>query len=207
MFRIGALRDIPAALLSNQDLLPLLASLPVSAGLDATHEPGNIDPDVIAWEFFRQLVSPAVDPIDPTKVTLLGEMLRGRKGEISRLRNRCYQLGRDLRGERSLGVLVPRVRETIRASVANDLQDLLRIDKKTLSDFLTKIFSDEKNWVAIASFIGGLLTGGEALTAGAAIYGLSTVGAAAFKEAAQRREKLSTNAYTLLYRMGRNSGA
>lgn len=93
------------------------------------------------------------------------------------------------------------VHETIKAKVGNELQELLEIDKRTLSSLLTKLLSDEKNWIATATFMYGLVNGGEAMTAGAAIYGLSKVGATAFKQATERREKLSTSAYTLLYRM------
>lgn len=202
MFRLPILKGIPAVLLSNQNLVTLLGTMPVS-GTKNEQLDRKLEADVIAWEFFRQLVSPFVDPLDTAKVALLREMLRKRVEEIERLKNKCYELSANLSDEKNLEELIPRVKDVIRAKVANDLQELLKIDNKAFGKLLTQIFSDEKAWMAVSSFILGLLTGGEVITAGAAIYALSHVGAKAFKEAANRREKLSTNSYTLIYRMSR----
>jgi hypothetical protein len=200
MFRMPLLKDASAILLSNPNLVTLLSSLPVS-GIKDEQSNAKLEADVIAWEFFRQLVSPAVDPLDTSKVKLIMEMIKQRVEEIERLKNKCYELSLNLSDEKNIETLVPRVKDIIRAKVANDLQELLKIDKKAFEKLLTEIFSDEKTWAAVSSFIFGLLTGGEVITAGAAIYELSRVGAKAFKEAANRREKLSTNSYTLIYRM------
>ena len=200
MFRMPILKDAPTVLLSNHNLVRFLGSMPVSV-TKGDRSDLKLDTDVIAWEIFRQLVSPVVDPLDATKVTLLREMLTKRREEIERLKNKCYELSESLSSEKNLEALVPRAKDIIRAKVANDLQELLKVDNKAFGNLLMQIFSDEKNWMAVLSFISGLLTGGEVITAGAAIYGLSHVGAKAFKEAANRREKLSTNSYTLIYRM------
>ena len=202
MFRMPILKDAHAVLLSNHNLVTFLGSMPVSGEKDEQSD-GTLETDVIAWEFFRQLVSPVLDPLDTSKVALLREMLSKRVEEIERLKNKCYELSANLSDEKNIEELVPRVKDIVRAKVANELQELLKIDDKAFENLLTQIFSDERTWIGISSFILGLLTGGEVVTAGAAIYGLSLMGAKAFKEAADRREKLSTSSYTLIYRMNR----
>lgn len=201
MFRVPILRDSPSVLLSNPNLIRFLASLPITANEDGGEQPVRIADDVIAWEFFRQLVSMEIDPLDPNRVRLISTIASTRKGEIDRLKNRCFELAGNLAGEKDLERLLQGVRDTIRAKVANELQELFQIDNRALSALFTKLFSDEKNWIATSAFILGLLSGGDVVTAGAAIYGLSKAGANAFKQAADRRVKLSTSAYTLLYRM------
>jgi hypothetical protein len=201
MFRMPLLRNVPSVLLSNPRLIPFLASLPVISQDSLDGRTTDLDRDVVAWEFFRQLVSAEVDPLEPHRIKSISKMVATRKSEIERLKNRCFDLANELADEKDLDKLVHRVRYTIRAKVTNEIQDLFQIDKKTLSALLTKIFSDEKNWIATSTFVYGLLSGGDALTASAAIYGLSNVGSNAAKQAADRRDKLSTSPYTLLYRM------
>jgi hypothetical protein len=76
MFRLPVLRARLAFLLTNQRLIRFLASLPLQA------EPspiGNIDDndfDVIAWEFFRQLVSPPLDPLEKKTVRKIMRLIQ-----------------------------------------------------------------------------------------------------------------------------------
>jgi len=201
MFRIPMLHDTNEFLLSNNSLISFLASLPVS---NASPNPDNnkIDSDVVAWEFFRQLVSPYIDPLDTSKIKLLQRMLRKRKEEIERLKGKCYELENDLKDVKDIATLTENVRTHIKAKVSKELNELLKLDTKAFENYIAELLADEKNWIAVATFLASLLHGGsELLTAGSAIYALSRVGAKAFKEAAKRREKLSTNSYTLIYRM------
>ncbi len=202
LFRVPFLNDIPTVLLSNQNLIKLLGSMPVS-GIKDDHFNSALETDVIAWEFFRQLISPVLDPLDTSKIELLGEMISERQEEIERLKNKCYELSENLSAEKNIEKLIPRVNDMVKARVLNDLDELLKMDAKAFSRLLTQIFSDEKAWMAISTFILSLLKGGEVVTAGAAIYSLSNVGAKAFKEAAIRREKLANSPYTLIYRMNK----
>ncbi|PYJ66334.1 MAG: hypothetical protein DME76_17215, partial [Verrucomicrobia bacterium] len=97
--------------------------------------------------------------------------------------------------------LQKRIRQHIRVHVEADLQAVLSLDKKAIRELLDSVFSDEKTWVGIAAFVYSLIQGGPVLTAGAAIYALSSLGSKAVKAAASRRQKLEVSDYALLYRM------
>jgi hypothetical protein len=203
MFRMALLRrgEPFDLLLSNNNLVPFLASLPITESPNAPRDVGEISPDVIAWEFFRHLVSPMLDPLDASKVGLIGEMLAERGSEIDRLKNRCRELANDIGPQATLEALSGRVRDHVKAKVLNELNDLLKLDSTMFAKYVDDLFGDEKTWIAVATFLAGLLTGGEVVSAGSAIYALSQVGARAVKQAAARREKLASSSYALIYRM------
>ncbi len=200
MFRFNYLHDMPSILLSNSNLIFFLGSMPVSYNKENKVDE-NLELDVIAWELFRHLVSPKVDPLEHKKVSLVKKMLNLRVEEIERLKNRCYTLSTNLSQEKNLDRLTLRVRDIIKAEVANDLQELLKIDDKAFQSFFSELLSDKKMWMTILTIIHGLRTGGEVITAGASLYGLSKIGATIFKELSERNKTLSTSAYTLIYRM------
>jgi hypothetical protein len=70
-----------------------------------------------------------------------------------------------------------------------------------VNEFLDLVFADYKAWAGIGTFLYCLTAGGPLLTAGGAIATLATVGSKAMKAAAERRNKLETSDYALLYRM------
>ena len=109
----------------------------------------------------------------------------------------------DLRQGRVYISVMPenRVKDILKAEVANELQELLKIDDKAFRNFFSQLLSDEKTWMTILTILHGLRTGGEVITAGAALYGLSKIGATIFKELSERNNTLSTSSYTLIYRM------
>ena len=86
IFRMPILQATPTIMLSNQNLIHLLSSLPVEPSDKVTSESTDITRDVIAWEFFRQLLSPTVDPLDANKIILIARMKSSRKDEINRLK-------------------------------------------------------------------------------------------------------------------------
>jgi hypothetical protein len=110
-------------------------------------------------------------------------------------------LALDLGDERDLEVLEKRITQHIRGKVEAEVQAVLSLDKKAVNELLDSVFSDEKTWIGIATFLYSLVHGGPILTAGAAIYALSSIGSKAVKAAASRRQKLEVNDYALLYRM------
>ncbi len=200
MFRMPLLRQSPELYLSNERLPAFLASLPVTPAPTKANLENDIL-DVIAWEFFRQLVSRLIDPLDAGKVQTIRTIISSRQDEITRLKNKCYGLAEDLGSEKDISRLTTRVANHIKAKVENDLNDLFQIDKQTFQDFINELFSDDKTWVAIATFIASLLYGGEVITAGSAVVALSSFGSKAFKQAAAKKNKLQSSAYALLYRM------
>lgn len=196
MFRMPILRDMPRVLLSNANILPFLTSLP----FEATPSTENIDPDVVAWEMFRQLTSPRVDPLDQRSVKTI-KRLRKRPAEINALRRRCYSLAKELAAETDLVRLQDKIALHIKMKVEPEIQNLLDLNKTAAKEFLELVFSDEKTWAGIATTLYGISQGGPLITASAAIYSLSSVGSKAVKAAAQRNQKLATSEYSLIYRM------
>jgi hypothetical protein len=208
MFRLSVLRDIPGLLLTNAKLVPFLSSLPIQMSRGKEHkedvEPDEdgIDRDVIAWEFFRQLTSPRLDPLSGESVKRIHDLVVNHPAEIAALTRRCFDLAADLSGEKNLKMLERRIAGYIRSKVEVEIQDLFFLNKAALNEFLDLVFSDEKTWVGIATFIFSAASGiSPLLTAGAAIYGISNVASKAIKAAAARRKKLEVSDYALLYRM------
>jgi hypothetical protein len=207
MFRIPLLLGLDTLLLSNEGLIAFLASLPIeSAGKLGVAPSGRTgkseDPlDAVVWEFFRQLVSPMLDPIDEARVRKLCQLSDEKSEETGRLKLRCLALAHDLGDEANLEVMQKRIRNHIRVNVQNEVQAVMALDRQALNDLLNGVFSDEKTWLGISGLLYSLVNGGPILTAGSAIYALSTFGSKAFKAAATRREKLKASDYALLYRM------
>ena len=200
MFRMPLLRQMPELFLSNERLPAFLASLPVAPA--ALKDYANDDTlDVIAWEFFRQLVSRLIDPLDAGKVQTVKNLISKRQEEITRLKNKCHELAGDISSEKDMSRMPARVATHIKAKVENNLYDLFQIDKRSFQAFIGELFSDDKTWVATAAFIASLLYGGEVITAGSAIVALSSLGSKAFKQAAEKNVKLQSSTYALLYRM------
>ena len=132
-------------------------------------------------------------------------MIRGlidsHPGEIDALSRKCSSLALELSNETSLENLQTRIAQHIRANVQGEIESLLFVDKASVNDFLDSVFSDEKAWAGIGTLLYSLAQGGPLLTASAAIGTLAIVGSQAMKAAFERRKKLETSDYTLLYRM------
>ena len=202
MFRMPILAPMGEVLLSNGDLLRFLSHLKASKSEEALGY-SDVPADVIAWEFFRQLVSTYVDPLDDKSVSRIVEILTKRQGEIDRLKNKCLDLALGVGSQDDLRSLIPKVRDHIKAKVMNELEDLLKMDQRSFSTFISDLFSDEKSWMAVSAFLAGLLTGGEVVTAAGALSALALVGAKAVKQSSAEKQKLSTHPLTLIYRLSR----
>jgi hypothetical protein len=200
-FVLSTFQDL-GLLLSNEGLIPLLASLPTETpqhGLDASSSQVW---DMVAWEFFRQLVSPALDPLDHRRASRLADLRQRRSSEIQRLKARCLKLGQELSEKPTdLTSLKSTVRDHIRASVQKEVQAVLELDNSTAEEFVAAVLSDEKAWIGVGSFMLSLGAGGPILTAGSALYALGNVGSKAAAATARRRARLKTDDFALLYRM------
>ncbi len=108
MFRLGILNALPSVLLSNPALIKFLSSLPVEAERKAGDQ-GTLNGDVIAWEFFRQLLSARLDPIDDNSVALLRNLIQSRPAEIEALKRKCLSLALELGAETNLESLQERI--------------------------------------------------------------------------------------------------
>jgi hypothetical protein len=196
VFQLNRLRDGSPVLLTNEALIPLLSALPVES---AAEVPETMTDDILAWEFFRRIVSPRMDPLDEDKVRSIAEILESRLQEIERLKTKCLTLADKCKQPSTLASQIEKVEKIVRTDVEKEVADLLNLDRKALNDLFVSLFSDKTTWIGIAGVIGGLATGQPILSAGAAVAALSSFGAAAFKQAAERREKLRTNDFALIY--------
>ena len=201
LFRLPILQALPSVLLTNSNLIDFLASLPVEAKRKNDRGAAEVELDVVAWEFFRQLVSPVLDPLDKDAVDKTLRIIQHHPDEIGALKRRCFSLAQELGADADLEVLQGRISQHIRGKVEGEVQAVLSLDKKAVTDLLDKVFSDKQTWIGIATFLYSLATGGAVITAGAAIYALSTVGSKAVRVAYDRRQRLQMNDYALLYRM------
>lgn len=200
MFRLPALGDTHSVLLSNPRLVDFLASLPVERE-PQSEDHADQEYDIVAWEFFRQIVSPHIDPLNEASVGRIMELRAQRVDEIEALKRRCLSLALDLRQVDNLDLLQRKVSLHVRGKVESDVQALLSLDKAASNEFLGRVFSDEKTWMAIAALLYSLAHAGPIITAGAAIVTLSSIGSKAVGAAAHRRETLRASDYALLYRM------
>lgn len=203
MLRLVALRNmkkVDTLFVSNSEIIPLLSSMPIETDDDQNQsQTDEASEDIIAWEVFRQILSPAIDPLDEKRVELVADYRNERKDEISRLRNKCSRLAHRLRKIPSVENLEKEISGLVEREVRQEIADLLQLDHRSIEDFMTSVFSDEKTWLTIAAFISALFSGHEIIKAGAAIAALCNLGAKAFKAASDRRKTLRTNDYTLLY--------
>jgi len=200
MFRLPMLRQMPSVLLSNPGMISFLSSLPIVPQKESG-EGKPLDMDAIAWEFFRQLLSSKIDPLEKDSVERIRSLVQRHTAEIVALKRKCLALAEELGDEHDLEVLQKRISQHIRANVEKEIEDLLFLNEATVNEFLDSVFADDKAWIAIATMLYSTVQGGPLLTAGAAIATLSRIGSKAMKAVAERRNKLETSDYALLYRM------
>ena len=183
-------------LLTNERLTKFFDNLPVetTAKIDKT-----IDNDVIAWELFRQILSPRLDPLNANRAQLIAELLNSRRNEVENLRLKCPVLAEQVKQPSTLQKLPTQIERIVKTQVEKELAELLQLNRQALEAFFTALFADDKTWLAIYSFIAGVSTGQVHLTTGGAIGALSSISAKAFMAAADRRHKLKTSDYTLVY--------
>jgi hypothetical protein len=200
MLRLSMLRNFDGILLSNERLVPFLTSLPVDA--PAPGQMSSAAWDVVGWEFFRQLVSPRLDPLDGGKAKLVASLLSRRSAEIERLKGRCLHLGQQFAEDQiDLTTLQGSVQMHIRANVQKEVQAALDLDRDTAEGLLTEVLADEKAWLAIGTLVSSLALGGPIVTAGSVIYAVANLGSKGVAAAGKRRERLKSDDFALLYRM------
>lgn len=202
MFRLPALQSIREILLSNERLIEFLNVLPIEYQKNIEGEDEDcLTLDVMGWEFFRQIISPLTDPLNNEKVAFIEKIVSNKSTEIKNLKHRCLSLAQDFKDETDLDSLQKNVATHVKVNVQKDIREILDIDRRSFEDLITSIFSDEKTWIAISAFILSLIGGGPIITAGAALVGLSNIGAKSVKVAAERRKKLRSSDYAIIYRM------
>jgi hypothetical protein len=155
----------------------------------------------IAWEFFRELVTRYLDPLDESKIRLIETMVDQRRDETTRLKNKCLELAGDLIADTSRDLREQKIKEHIKAKVENDLYELLQIDTDVFRAMIAEIFSDDKLWVALTAFVSSCIYGANRLAAGSATLALGRVGANAVKQWIDKNKRLRASPYSLIYRI------
>lgn len=158
---------------------------------------------MIAWEIFRHILSPRLDPLNRERVEFIARLLGSCTDQIHRLRIKCATLADQLRQPATFERLPSEIERLIRVYVEKEIADLLESDQRALQKYLTGLLGDHKTWLGVATFLAGVVGGHDLVTAGGAIAALSSIGAQAFKTAAEQREKLRGNDFALIYTIAR----
>jgi len=183
-------------LLTNESLVDVLSSYS-NGNTDGTAT--SVDLDVVAYEFFRQILSPKLDPLDTRAVKLVAELREGSRSEIARLRSKCMSLAHDINQPGTYEQLINNASNLIRAKVETEVADLLRLDQRALREFFAELFSEQATWAACLAFMGGLIHGNAYISSAAALAALSRIGSRAFKSEVERRHAIRDSDCALVY--------
>ena len=201
-FRLIMVKDFDNFMLSNENLIPSLNKLLESDNkADITPEDKDAK-DVVCWELFRQIVSPYLDEKEKgIRISITIDFLQMKFEEVKRLKNKCLRLAENLKDDYNLTSLKNNVADYVDKKVKKDIQDLFALDKNTFIEIRDKIFSDEKSWFSLLTFITSLYTGGELITAGAGLAGISNIIAKTYETKTSINKEIGKSDYALLYRI------
>jgi hypothetical protein len=183
-------------LLTNSRLTRFFDALPISVAV-----PGASDDltDPLAWEVFRQILSHYLDPLTPESVHRILRIRSTKTELLGRFRAKCQQHARGLPAIKSYDELPSTVAKFVEDNLRDEIMELLEIDRSALKKLAVDLGGSEKTWIGAGLILRGLTEGGTILTTAGAITAIGTFGAKAFKAAAERRQKLTTSAYQLVY--------
>lgn len=201
MFRLPLFKAYNDILLSNENLIKFLNSLPIQDNFNNINSNDEDKLNVIAWELFRQILSTEFDQLDEKKINIILKIRKKRNGEIDKLKDKCLSIANDFYNEKNFDTLKNKISLHVKTKVRKEIKELLEISENVLNEYLISIFSDEKTWLAISAFIVSLFSESSIITAGSAMAGLSFLGANAFKIAAEKNKKIKQSDYVLIYRI------
>lgn len=162
--------------------------------------------DVLAWELFREILAPYVDPLSRRNVELLVRLHSRCRGEIDRLRDKCWIMASQLKPTPNPEEVASQIQRLIRTQAKAEIKDILRLDSRAWNGFLTKTFADQRTWLSIGSLALALLTDPTwVFTSATLIWTLSLVAPRAAQSLMTRREELSSSDWALVYRAARLS--
>lgn len=187
-------------LFNNMQLVPLLEKLPIEV---LKRPDATISVSIVAWEIFAQILAQQLDPLDADRIDRLARLRKRHSDEIKSLRAKCLLLAEDMPSPDSLGGLIGTVEQFLRHQVNEEIASLFELNRSAVDGFVESVFTDEKAWLAVTASVASAFTGHSLLTAGAGLATVSSLGAKAAKSAFDRRSKLRTSDYRVLYRIGR----
>lgn len=193
-----------AFLLNNERILPFFLALPVARPDEATDPPpSEVSRETVTWEIFRQLLNPFVDPISPSTAELLAECRADRSDEIDSLKRQCERLAEQVQELDELREVPATVEDFIRLHVADDVADLLRLNEQAKAKFLESLLTDRGVWVSVLAGAHGTSAGSVEWTAAGVIGGIATLGSKGYAALADRKRRLETSDYRLIFRVAR----
>ena len=197
LLRVTALEQVTTelgVLLTNPRVVELLA-----AAVPAAPEVDPIDiVDAVAWEIFRQIISPRLDPMTDDRIALIGEIRTMRSAERIALVDRCRDTASKLVEQR--GAMKPNeLRQYVETHVEPEIAALLKLKTKEVRAVIDELFSDKITWGALAGLITGLAGSSPLLSATGAVAALSALGAAAYKARVKTRSTIEGSDLRLLY--------
>ena len=216
LLRLQAFVTVPEdqlILLTNQRIAPLLERIRHSNQEESGSERPNsvsnspepmIAADVVAWEFFRVLVSRAIDPLDEKRLQLVVRSRNSQKDEIDRLKYKCRELATDLLNAKSIVGLEDKAAGIIDSKLRKEMKLIFELDEKAWRGFLNSISEDKVIWGSLASMLGGVSLSGPIFTTAGLVGLLSTIGAAAVKARNSREAQLAASDLSLLHTLKRN---
>ncbi|NQX56675.1 hypothetical protein HQN86_23865 [Pedobacter panaciterrae] len=195
---------LDTVLLSNEGLIPILSAT-ADLHTDETKAVGishNDSTDMVAWEIFRQILSPYLDTIDKeTRVSMTADLIVNHKDKVTKLKNKCWKLAEDFKGEKNLNALVANISKYISVYVESDIQALLKLDGKTFQSVRDKIFADQKSWISLGGFIISAYSDQPFITAATSLAVLSNVLSKSISTAQENKKAISQSDYSIIYNL------
>jgi hypothetical protein len=177
---------------------PAVTTLLAEAMPDTTPVKRHKAVDVIAWEIFRCIVSPRLDPITDRRIMLIGEIRSQRATERVALADRCRSVAVEVLEQRG-NLAPPEIAKFVTSRIEPEIKALFNLDGSTFRVFVDELLTDKGTWVSMAGTLAGVAAGTSLLTAAAAVTGLASIGSAAYKSKQSREAAVRSNDYRLLY--------
>lgn len=161
LLRFAAFQSMPSTLLlNNERLLPFLERFAPEERDESTEaeRSGAVSDDVTAFEIFRQLLSPRLDPLDEGRVQTVAQILADRADELEALKTQCGRLSEQVAGS-SIEDLSKTVETFLRRHVADDVASVLRLSSRAKEEFLAQLLMDKVGWIAALTIASGTAAG------------------------------------------------
>ncbi len=202
LLRFAPFKGAPSPLLlSNERLLPLIVRMgEAHSGESSPLEEAEAD-DTLAFEIFRRIISPRLDPLSPAGAETAAEILASREDELVALRSQCDKLSEQLNGtqpDRMRAV----VDEFMRRHVADDLAAVLRLSDRAKTEYLAQVASDKIAWTSLITTVVAATQGAPQLTLAGGIGAIATAIAKGVNVGWQHHKDVRDNPYRLIRRLG-----
>lgn len=203
-FRFYNVKNTDGILLSNTRIIPILDAARKIHEKEMQYESNRYNDltDMVAYEIFRQIISPYLDEIaKEIRADVTADLILNREEEIIKLQKRCWKLAEDFKGEKDVEKITSNISKYISVYVESDIKALLKLDSKTCKNIMDKIFADQKSWISLGSFLVAAYAEKPLITVGASIAILSSVLAKSYQTIQDNKRTISQSDYSIIYRI------